>query len=134
MTRRSPRTEIAASALASGARPSEVARELGMTRGRASAIGAANGIASPRGRPASAAVTGNTARGRALLARAVELAEAAKVEPEALLEAGYEALTTSEQRASTRSPFVTRRAALEAIGEEPVDEQRIDDATDRGQW
>ncbi len=84
MTKRSPRTDqIASLVLSSDATDADIAARYGVSRQRVQEIRRAAGVTRKAGRPPSGAVTHRTARGQALLARVVEAAEAAGVEPEA---------------------------------------------------
>jgi len=82
------RASAVLSAHASGVRPRQIARDLGITRARVYAILAAAGQApGPDGRRTrrSDAITPTSARGRELLAQLARDAELAKVEPEEYL-------------------------------------------------
>jgi hypothetical protein len=74
------------SELAAGTAPAEVARRLGISRQRVSAIAKAAGL-EPRaaGRRPSDAITGDSQRGRALLAQLVADATSAELTPEQYL-------------------------------------------------
>lgn len=63
-----------------------VAARYGLSPARAGQIARAAGVQTRAGRKPTGAATHHTARGRALLARLVELASAAGVEPEVYLE------------------------------------------------
>lgn len=72
--------------LSSDAPASAVAAALGVSEQRVRALRAALGDRRRAGRPPGRAITGGSARGRALLARLTAIGERRGVEPEALLD------------------------------------------------